>query len=168
MWKRYIHVNGAVLNIRSESLTRALLHRTTGSSEMDKEPLSSAGNAPQRRLSDRIARAFFQARERGHVVTAGHLLAALESLTKREAELHPEDRRFRIDPAGVVPAPLASLVESIKISTVDIHNDTGFRPQVAGQSVPEVGPSAIDDELGGAGVPGGLWHSADPQTDRCP
>jgi hypothetical protein len=125
-------------------------------------PLGSAGDHPQRRLSDRIAQAFFQARERGHVVTAGHLLAALDSLTKHEAETYPQDRRFRVDPAGVVPAPPTSLVESIRLSTVDIYNDIASQAQVIGQSNSEAATSAAEDRLG-AGVPGGPWHPADPQ-----
>jgi hypothetical protein len=96
---------------------------------MNQQRLSVVGSASQRRLSDRIAQAFFEARDRGDVATAGHLLAALECLTKREAELYPEDRRFRVDPAGIVPAPLAFLVESISISTVDVHNDIGLQPK---------------------------------------
>ena len=65
---------------------------------MHPDAFSSSPDAPAaypaaRRLSDLIAQAFFRAHDAGDIVTAGHLLSALESLLDRERRLYPEDRR---------------------------------------------------------------------------
>ena len=96
---------------------------------MDQEPLGNLGIAPQRRLSDLIAQAFFQARDQGDVVTGGHLLAALESLTKREAELYPDDRRFRIDSPARTTVPALMDERQISLSTIEVCYDLGLPPQ---------------------------------------
>lgn len=52
---------------------------------------------PKRRLSDLIVTAFFRACNAGDVVTADHLIKALESLMKRESQQVVADRRAAID-----------------------------------------------------------------------
>jgi hypothetical protein len=52
---------------------------------------------PQRRLADIIVKAFYQACDTRNLVAANHLVMALESVFKHEAEHHPEDRRAFVD-----------------------------------------------------------------------
>ena len=94
---------------------------------MADEPLGYVSDIPQRRLSDLIAQAFFRARTAGDVITAGHLLAALESLIKREAELYPNDRRSRIDMNALAREAQTSL------SSVEIVHDPSLPPQIIKQ-----------------------------------
>ncbi len=94
---------------------------------MADEPLGYVSDVPQRRLSDLIAQAFFRARNAGDVITAGHLLAALESLIKREAELYPNDRRSRIDMNAL------ALQAQTSLSSVEIVYDPRSPPQIIRQ-----------------------------------
>ncbi len=104
---------------------------------MVEAPLENVGTAPQRRLSDLIAQSFFRARDMGDIVTAEHLLAALESLTKRESELYPEDRRFRVDAGAPVAKPMSK--GDISLSSVTVVHDPSSLPQVVGQpAAPEL------------------------------
>jgi len=54
-------------------------------------------DTPQRRLADIIIRAFYQACDAGNLVAANHLVMALESVFKHEADHYPQDRRAFVD-----------------------------------------------------------------------
>jgi hypothetical protein len=54
-------------------------------------------DTPQRRLADIITKAFYQACDARNFVAANHLVLALESVFKHEAENYPADRRAFVD-----------------------------------------------------------------------
>jgi hypothetical protein len=58
---------------------------------------NTATETPQRRLADTIIKAFYQACDARNPVAANHLVLALESVFKHEAEHYPEDRRAFVD-----------------------------------------------------------------------
>ena len=92
---------------------------------MDNEPLGQMNDIPQRRLSDLIAQAFFRARNAGDVITAGHLLAALESLVKRENEVYVNRRGSRND------VNASALEAQTSLLSDEITYDPGLPPQTS-------------------------------------
>ena len=91
---------------------------------MADKPFRYLSDGPKRRLSDLIAKAFFQARDAGDPITARHLLDALESLPKREVELFLNDRRSSIDTDALVTEAQTSL------SNDEIVYDPSSPPQI--------------------------------------